>query len=206
MPLSINALHFFKINKTMSFPFKLLTCSLFFVVLSNCAHLENLSHSNSNAQNFQISADPVLANVISVTPIKKSSAANNGDQSTADLELNSTNNNFSSNQEFQVIFEYKDQTYSTLLPFDPGATLLIQATLPKIQNAEPIPNVFTYSNNDVYILAPAGINRYPTPYFGFYTGFPVYLNRGYYPRPPGKFYLNQGKHNHFPGSRGRGRK
>jgi hypothetical protein len=212
MPLSINAHHYLKINKIMIFKFKLLTYAFSFLALSNCANLENSSQSisNSNVQSISVTADPVVVNVISVTPLKNSTALTNGDQTPANLELNTRNENFSSGQEFQVIFEYKEQTYSTQLPFNPGATLLIQASPPQIQNDQinraNTPNNLTYSNNDVYILAPTGVIPYPTSSFGFFTGFPVYLSGGYYQRLPGRFYFNHGQRTHSSGSRGRGRK
>jgi hypothetical protein len=212
MPLSINAHPYLKINKVMISKFKLLSYASFFLALSNCANLENSSQSisSSNVQTLSVTADPVVVNVISVTPLKKSSVLTNGDQAAANLELNTRNESSSSGQEFQVIFKYKEQTYSTQLPFDPGATLLIQASPPQIQNEQinraDTPNNLIYSNNDVYILAPTGMIPYPTSSFGFFTGFPVYLSGGYYQRLPGRFYLNHGQRTHSSGGRGKGRK
>lgn len=212
MLLSTNALLHLKMNKFISCSYKLLTGVLCSFALSSCSHLDNLSQQSLNSMGYdQYSpAVPVLVNVVKVIPLKESSSTITDEKINSDTDFKASDKNSGRAQEFQVIFEYKGQTYSTQLPFDPGANLLIQASAPLLQG-EPAnfinsPGSPIYSNNEVYVVAPSLINPYPTSFNGFFIGFPVFYNGGYYQRLPGRFYLNRGNHKPFTGSRGKGRK
>ena len=212
MLLSTNASLHLKMNKFFSCSYTLWTCALCSFTLSSCSHLDNLSQQSLNtiSHNRQSSTAPVLVNVVKVIPVKKSTSTITEEKISIDTDLKPSDKSNDSAQEYQVIFEYKDQTYSTQLPFDPGANLLIQASTPLLQgetaNIINAPGSPMYSNNEVYVVAPSLVNPYPTSFNGFFIGFPVFYSGGYYQRLPGRFYLNHGNHKPFTGSRGKGRK
>jgi len=194
-------------------------CLLLLLGLQSCAGLNSQQTSNSTpiAPPLQSSATPVMVKVISSTPISKPIIAeNNSTQSkengasSTEVKTESTSQSLGNANEYQVVFQYKDQTFATILPFDPGETLMIQGEAPSnpamaINANSTAPGMSTYNNN-IYVLPPVGMPYYPYPTFGFFTAFPVYLSRGYYHRIPISSYYNPGAHFHHNGSRGRGRK
>jgi hypothetical protein len=194
-------------------------CSLLLLTLQGCAGLNSQQTSNSNpiAPPIQNSAMPVMVKVISSTPISKPIIADNHATQSKENGTNSTevqaeppSQSLGNANEYQVVFQYKDQTFATVLPFDPGETLMIQGDAPSnpamgINSNSTAPGTSTNINN-IYVLPPVGMPYYPYPTFGFFTAFPVYLSKGYYHRIPSASYFNPGAHFHHNGSRGRGRK
>ena len=192
------------------------------LVLSNCATVQEQQKLNVPIpqDNASKSISGVMAKVVSVTPIHKiSSSERLPSPNDAQTQIKPAQKDATAIQnevpqtEYQVIFEFKGQTFSTQLPFDPGEQLLIQDTPPQISNAAPtnlatsLGNL-TYTPNELYILPPVGLNLSPYPSYGFFTAFPVYFSGGYYHRLPGRFHLNHGDRIHLNGGgfRGRGRK
>jgi len=199
-----------------------LTCLLILLVLSNCTSIQDQVKTNAriNQSNVSSTASGVMAKVILVTPINKTipsstpSSSNDSEiQASPDLKPVLPGHPTSVQAEFQVIFEFKGQTFSTQLPFDPGEYLLIQDTPPQNPNTQEAsavtaPGNLNYVSNNLYVLPPIGTNFYPYPAYGFYTAFPVYFGGGFYHRLPGRVNLNHGVRTR-PSSgntKGRGRK
>ncbi len=177
-------------------------------------------------------APPVKVKVIRATPITKPILAESKTAVAKDLQAQLTDPNPDSKPdstpdsktdaqtaenapllentgEFQVIFEYKDQTFATVLPFDPGESLLIQGEAPSVSGAELNPATNSpgaYLNNNVYVLPPLGMPYYPYPAMGVFSAFPVYINRGFYHRIPGGHYLPPGARPHPTAPRSRAKK
>lgn len=193
--------------------------SFLVLAIHGCAGI-NASQDLSPSSHAAIPANtnPVMVKVISRTPVSKPIVVENG-QPNAPTSINSTiegrdqvaNKTAENPSEYQVVFEYKGQTFATLLPYDPGENLLIQGDAQNT-NAPPA-NAYANSTinnfnglNEIYVLPPAGWVPYPYGAYGFFTAFPVYFRAGYYHRLPGNSFYNQGNHLHHSGARGRGRR
>ncbi len=193
-------------------------CLLTLLVLSNCASVQN--QPTIIQPNMSTSTPGVMVKVISATQLKGSNGAeiplplNDGQVPSNAAQKGATLvQNESQQTQYQVVFEFKGQTFSTQLPFDPGEYLLIQDTPPQKLNSATASTAtstgnLTYVSNDLYILPPVGLNLYPSNAYGFFTAFPVYFSGGYYHRLPGRFNLNHGNHIHLNSGavRARGRK
>ena len=191
-------------------------------LLYGCAITNSTMGINSPLAGVETnSPQPIVAKVLKVTPVSKSASLEKKETKKEELLTSPTNSQTiespgmeASATEYEVIFQYNNQTYSTQLPFDPGENLMVQSFAPNTPTtngnssvtSSTMPGALIYGSNELYVLPPTALGYYPYPGVGFYTAFPVYFVGGYYHRLPGQYHLNPGNHFHHGGGRSRGRK
>jgi hypothetical protein len=189
----------------------LITFSVILWGLQGCStpHGPSNTHAPSMPPSVASSAGPIMVKVLSSTPLSQPNASEStpqtNDMSNGSKDAKTPQESKSSDikNEFQVVFEYKGQTFATVLPFDPGETLMIQGEAPQTEMTSAYPGAYP---GNLYVLPPLGMPYFAYPAFGFFSAYPVYYSRGFYHRFPTPYYNNPGSRFHPIGPRGRGRK